>query len=95
MKVWVLKHENVFNSGYWTGDSLKFTADIERAVWFVRRIDAERALAGWMLIDAKVTQVSVLDPGQTAAGKGTADRDEPGAQSAQAAGLAANPSTRD
>jgi hypothetical protein len=88
MKVWVLKHQNVFNSGYWTGDSLKFTTDIERAVWFVRRVDAERALAGWMLIDAQVVEASVPDPG-------IADRDEPGVQSAQATGLAANPTTRD
>jgi hypothetical protein len=82
VKVWVLKHQNVFNTGFWTGDSLKFTTDIERAVWFVRRRDAERALAGWMLVDAQPVEVEVELP----------DGGEPRAQSA-GSDAAANPST--
>lgn len=71
MKFWVLEHQSLFRNGYWTGDSLKFTTTVENAVWFVRRVDAERALLGWVLVDATPVEIEVR----------LSDGDEPRAQS--------------
>jgi hypothetical protein len=81
MKVWVLQHQNIVDGTlFWTGDGLKFTTNIDRAVWFVRRVDAERALYGWVLLDAKPVEVEL--PGG----------DEPRGQSA-GSDAAVNPAT--
>jgi hypothetical protein len=74
MKIWVLRNESAIAAGYWTGDGLMFTPDIDRAVQFVRGVDAERVLVGLPLLDARPFETEL------------SDRDEPGMQSVAQSG---------
>jgi hypothetical protein len=75
MKVWVLEARGVVVAGYfWTGDGMAFTTSLDQAVQFARRADAERVLAGNLLLDAMPAEKELPDGveprSQSAAGDG-------------------------
>jgi hypothetical protein len=84
MKVWALEHVSIGWRGWWTGNALLCTAELEDAVLFVRRVDAERALLGNPLLNASPVEVTWPAPVPPLPDlrKELPDGDEPRGQSA-------------